>query len=130
MKVRAPKKWNALNHTETIFNKKLLLPLCYQRCLIEFMKQWMRLMKYEGECIKNMEWVESYQNCEMGMGSLVVCFCRHDQNPWPLWVFDNIVKILKSEQRYYISKKWTNKRFYNFLMYIRLLIFYTTYIRL
>ena len=37
--------------------KQLLLPRCYRQCSIESMKQWMRVMKYEGECIGNMKWV-------------------------------------------------------------------------
>ena len=37
---------------------QLILPWYYQRCLIESTKQWMRVMKYVGKCIKIMEWVE------------------------------------------------------------------------
>ena len=29
---------------------------------MELMKRWIRVMKYEGECIENMEWVELYKN--------------------------------------------------------------------
>ena len=32
---------------------------------------------------------------EMGMEILVGFVCRHDQNPCPLWLFDNIVKTWK-----------------------------------
>ena len=39
--------------------KKLLSSCCHQRCLIESTKQRMKVMKYEGDCIKNMEWAES-----------------------------------------------------------------------
>ena len=42
--------------------KKLLLPCCYQLCLIESTKIWIRVIQYEGECIKNMEWVKPYEN--------------------------------------------------------------------
>ena len=35
------------------------LPCCFQRCPIESKKQWMVVIKYEGGCIKTMEWVES-----------------------------------------------------------------------
>ena len=41
---------------------KLLFPCCYRRCSVEFIKQWMGVIKYEGESIENMEWVESYEN--------------------------------------------------------------------
>ena len=43
-------------------NKQLMLPFCSRRCSIISTKQWMWVMKYEYECIKNMEWVESYGN--------------------------------------------------------------------
>ena len=66
-------------------------------------------MKYEGECIGNIEWVKLSENYEMGLGSLVIFVCRHNQNLFSWLVFDNIGIILKSEQKYYISKKWTNK---------------------
>ena len=40
----------------------MILPCCYQQCLVELMKWWMIVMKYEGECIRNMDWVKSYKN--------------------------------------------------------------------
>ena len=36
-------------------DKKMHLPHCYRWCSIEPKKQLMTEMKYEGECIKNME---------------------------------------------------------------------------
>ena len=42
--------------------KHVILPWFYQQCLVESTKKWIIVMKYEGECIKNMEWVESYEN--------------------------------------------------------------------
>ena len=39
--------------------KKMLLPCCYQQFSIGLMKKWMIGMKYEVECIKNMELVKS-----------------------------------------------------------------------
>ena len=56
-------------------------------------------MKYEGEYIENMEWVESYKNCEIIMDSLVGCVCIHNQNPCPWWLFDNIVEVLKKWEK-------------------------------
>ena len=29
--------------------------------MVEYTKQWMRVTKYDGECIKNMEWSKSYK---------------------------------------------------------------------
>ena len=34
---------------------KLVVTFCYQQYLMELTKQWMRVMKNEGEYIKNME---------------------------------------------------------------------------
>ena len=42
--------------------EKCILPCCYQLCLTELTKQLMRVMKYEGDCTENMEWVELYEN--------------------------------------------------------------------
>ena len=42
--------------------KKLILTCCYQWCLVWFTKQWMIVMQYESECIKNMELFKSYKN--------------------------------------------------------------------
>ena len=53
------------------------------------------VMKYKGESIENMEWVESYENFDMDVYNLVGCVCRNCHNPFPHWVFDNIMKILK-----------------------------------
>ena len=39
------------------------------------------------------------------MEILVGCVHRHDPNYLPWRLFDNIVKNLKSEQKYYISKQ-------------------------
>ena len=54
MNVSALKIWNESKHTNFSlnWNKQLLLPLCYQRWLIESTKKWMWLIKYECECIK------------------------------------------------------------------------------
>ena len=41
----------------------MILPCCYQQFLIESRKQWMRVMNYKGDCTKNTEHVESYDNC-------------------------------------------------------------------
>ena len=41
--------------------KKLLLRCCYQQCFIESTKGWMGVNQYEGGCIKNISWVESYK---------------------------------------------------------------------
>ena len=51
------KIWNVSYHTKNVFNqqKKLLLPCCYRRCSIELTKQWMTVMKYGAEWIKDME---------------------------------------------------------------------------
>ena len=32
-------------------------------CSIELTKQWVRVMQYEDDHIKNMEWVDSYKSC-------------------------------------------------------------------
>ena len=40
--------------------KQRFLPFCYWWCSIESPKKWMRVMQYEVERIKNMEWVDSY----------------------------------------------------------------------
>ena len=64
MKVSASKLWNKSNHTIVLLSKnnQMHLPLCPQQFLIEPKKQLMRVMKYEGKRIKNMEWVEFYKN--------------------------------------------------------------------
>ena len=43
--------WNGSNCTKTIINqnKPLLLTCCHQQFYIEYMKQRMSVMKYEGE---------------------------------------------------------------------------------
>ena len=54
IKASASKLSNESIHAKIAFNNnKLLLPCCYRRCLIESTKHWMRVMKFEGECIKN-----------------------------------------------------------------------------
>ena len=65
MNMSALKLWNESNCTKNVFNqnRKLLLPFCFQWCSIELTKKWMWLMKYECECIENMEWVRSYRHC-------------------------------------------------------------------
>ena len=46
-----------------LFSKKQMnLPRCYRRWSIESTKQLMWVMKYEVECIKNIEWVKLYKN--------------------------------------------------------------------
>ena len=46
--------WNESNNTKIAFNqeKKLILPFCFQWCLMDRKKQLMRVIKYECECIK------------------------------------------------------------------------------
>ena len=36
---------------------------CYQICYIESKKNWMIVIKFEGECIKTIEWFKLYINC-------------------------------------------------------------------
>ena len=42
--------------------KKVNFSCCYRQCLNELTKQWMIVMKYEGECIENIQQVESYKH--------------------------------------------------------------------
>ena len=66
MNLSASKLWNESNHKKIVFSQgnKMHSPCCSQLCSIELTtKQWMGVMNYEGECIKTMEWVESYENC-------------------------------------------------------------------
>ena len=65
MNVSASKIWNESNHTKNVFNqnKQMHLPWCDQLWYIKPTKQWMWVISYEYECIKNMVWVESYKNC-------------------------------------------------------------------
>ena len=64
MNVKASQIWNELNRTKVVFNqnKVLVLPCCSRQCLIELTKKWMSVMKYECQCIKNMELVKSYRH--------------------------------------------------------------------
>ena len=45
-------------HVSFYWEKKNILPCCYQWWLIEYTKQWMLVINYSGECIRNMEWVK------------------------------------------------------------------------
>ena len=55
--------------------RQLLLPFYYRNFLIELTKQWMIVMKYEGECIGNMEWVGSYENFIQSKKKLLLPCC-------------------------------------------------------
>ena len=96
MKVSASKIWNESNHKKLLsIEKRTTLTL-----LLRTTFDWIDETMNEGDDVwrwvhQNMEWVESYKHCGMGIKILVRFVCRHDQNPCPWWVFDNIVKILK-----------------------------------
>ena len=74
MNISASTIWNKLNHTNIITNrdKQLLLPRCYWWWLIGLTEQWMMVMKYECEFIKNMECVRSYKNCDFDQNKQLV----------------------------------------------------------
>ena len=62
MKVSVSKIWNEPYHIKIIFRQKTTAPTMLLPMMLDGnIEKWMRLMKYEGECIKNMEWVESYK---------------------------------------------------------------------
>ena len=64
MNVNVSKIWNELNCKKIAFNwnEQHIFFHCYWKWSIESTKQWMWMMKYECECIKNMEWFESCRN--------------------------------------------------------------------
>ena len=64
MNVSASKLSNESNHANIVLirNKKIHLHRCYQWYSIQSKENLMRVMKYEGECIKAMEWVKLYVN--------------------------------------------------------------------
>ena len=95
MKVLASKIWNDSNHTKLHSIQKTALTFLSQMMFNWMEKQWMRVICYECECIKNMEWVILYENCIQSRKYSLTLL---------LWtIFDLIYKIKET-----YDLQWTN----------------------
>ena len=54
---------NESNHTKIAFILKICSYLAVTNYVLLRLKKWMRVMRYEGDFIGNMSWVQSNKNC-------------------------------------------------------------------
>ena len=104
MKMSTSKPWNESSHNCLLSqNKKKHLPCCSRWCYIESKKQWMRVMKYKGDCIKTMEWVESHKNC-INMKQKIHLPCCYQQ--WMIEFKRQRMRVTKYEGECIKNMEW------------------------